>query len=304
MALFLALTIGCKNDTPAVKTTATSQPSQSEATTAIQSLDIFFGGPFVFVQEADSVTVWIPSVKGHSDPFGVSSDFDTRPFGKGSYDFTTGVRPATMPSKVINPVKLGSVLSLSKSLDNLSGRPAKQPYMTIKLPIPREIVTWNADPITVSGAPSGSTSASTPRLSTLLILRFEFKQGDSPVLTLNGKQAWKPKPLKLGSENVLLVSVTPKHANTDEEQHQHARKAFLEVSKMIGISRSIDFPTDPYTRNEPLDGDPLPTGLNDILVGDSSIFSMAAKDSHIRPTDRDMLNHINDCKAPAVLLTK
>ena len=150
------------------------------------------------------------------------------------------------------------MLSFSQKKSSLSAAPKKKPYMTIKLPIPRQIVPWDADPITVSDSSTESSAATTPRLSTLTILRYDFQDGDAPEMTALGQPTWKPKPIPYGTERVLVIAVTTPKAQTGEEEHKPARDAFDELAKVLGLNLKIDFPSVPYTRNQPLNPGVLP----------------------------------------------
>lgn len=252
------------------------------------------------MQNNDSLMLWIPNVKGHSKPLGVGLGAEIRSFERADYDFTQGIH-ASATTNVLVPVKVASMLSLSRTKYGLSAKPRTKPYLTVKLPIPREIVPWNADPITVSDPATGTSSATTVRLSTMTILRYDFQANDSPQMTAQGQPTWKREPIEVGTERILLLGVIAPIPQNGEDEHEHARRAFLELTKVVGVSRNIDFPTMTYTRNQPLEPGVVPDDLMKVVGFDATIRSVAMK-AHA-DTFFNIFGKINDCKAPAVLLT-
>jgi hypothetical protein len=263
------------------------------------TLDLIVGGPFIFVQDTSGLTLWIPNVKGHSKPLGFGEGAEPRSFEKGDYDFTKGLRSAAA-TKILVPVQDGGMLSFSRSKYGLSTTARKNPYLTVKLPTPREILPLNADPITVSDPTTGATDASTSRLSTLTILRYDFQAGDAPEMDGQG-QPWKARPIDHGTEHILVLAIIPPQPQNGQDEHKHARDAFAELTKLLGIKRKIDFPNVTYTRNQPLVRDVVPDDLLDFL-GITPLDPAKPLTGH-STISFEMFGKINDCKAPAALLT-
>jgi hypothetical protein len=301
LGTFLALFIGGNADS------SSSTTPESRVVTAkpviSPSLDLIIGGPFAFVQKSDSLIIWIPNVKGHGKPFGLGltdiPNLGDRPrvFAQAEYDFTKGIRPSA-GTTVLAPVQDAGILVWSRKKYGLSETP-KKPYLTIKLPIPREIVPWNADPIAVTDATTGSSSAMTTRLSTMTILRYDYQPGDTPEMVAKGQPTWTAKPISNGSEEFLVLGVRPPEPKWYEEEHKHARVAFSELTKMVSIKQAISFPSVKYTRNSPLVPGVLPDDLLAILVAHVSTLD-ALKTQNRKLVE--ILGKINNCKSSNVLV--
>jgi hypothetical protein len=257
---------GCKQ-TGSSSSTATSNPTT--ATKASDqgkplSFDIILAGPFAYVQNSDTLEVWIPKVEGHNRPFGVGTgDSVVRSFDSGNYDFTTGIQPSKV-TKLLAPVQGASVFQLSRAKNTIRKSPGKGLFMTIKLPIPREIIPWNADPIQIDSANPPKT---TPELlSTVVILRFDRTAGDSPLMTAPGEANWQPKSEDTGTEHIILLGVNPPEPSQGEDEHVHAKHAFKALTALLGVKLNIAFPQVPYTRNQPLTPGVLPDDLIQFLA--------------------------------------
>jgi hypothetical protein len=304
LGTILVLFNGGNADTSS-STTPASRVHTAKPPTSPATLDLIIGGPFAFVQESDSLIIWIPNVKKHSKPFGLGltdiKNLGDRPreFDQADYDFTKGIR-ASAATTVLVPVQDAGILVWSRKKYGLSDTPKKTPYLTIKLPIPREIVPWNADPITVSDAATGSKLATTTRLSTMTILRYDFQPGDAPEMVAKGKPTWAPKPFSNGSENVLLLAVLPPNPGPFEDEHKHARAAFSELTKLVSVRQTIGFPSVANTRNSPLVPGVLPDDLLEILVADVSAPAGALK-AQVGGLI-EIFGKINDCKSSNVLV--
>jgi hypothetical protein len=305
--LSVALVVTSVFSTSCTNRTSPSSPSASETahTEAAKpapgppTLDLIIGGPFIFVQDANGLTLWIPNVKGHSKPLGFDEGAEPRSFEKGDYDFTKGLRSAAA-TKILVPVQDGGMLSFSRSKYGLSTTARKTPYLTVKLPTPREILPLNADPITVSDPTTGAAAASSSRLSTLTILRYDFQAGDA--LEMDGPgQPWKPRPIDHGSEHIVVLAIIPPPPQNGQDEHKHARDAFAELAKLVGIKRKIDFPSVTYTRNQPLVPDVVPDDLLDFLG--IKPLGLAKAVTGQSTMSVEIFGKINDCKAPAALLT-
>jgi hypothetical protein len=293
--------VSCTNRPSPSSASTPSEATRTEAklSPAAPTLDLIVGGPFIFVQDANNLTLWIPDVKGHSKPLGLGEGAEPRSFEKGQYEFTKGLRSAAA-TKLLVPVPDSGMLSFSRSKNGLSTRARKSPYLTVKLPIPREILPLNADPISVSDPTTGAAAASSSRLSTLTILRYDFQTGDAPEMDGQG-QPWKPRPIEHGTEQILLLAIIPPQPEKGQDEHQHARDAFAEMTKLLGIKRKIDFPDVTYTRNQPFVRGIVSDDLLDFL----GIVHLAPAKSQasLSTIPVRVFGKINDCKAPAALIT-
>jgi hypothetical protein len=120
-------------------------------------------------------------------------------------------------------------------------------------------------------------------------------------MTAQNQPTWKPQPVEVGTERVLLLAVIPPMSQAGQDEHKHARAAFLELTKLLGVKRNIDFPSVTYTRNAPLVPDVLPDDLQKILGVSASTPAGALKAQF--GTLVNTFGKINDCKAPAAMLT-
>ena len=256
------------------------------------SLDLVFTGPFVFVEKTNGIEVWLADVPDHHPPVAVSSgDYvNIVTLASGSYDFSSGIVPAkSMPIPLI-PVSNTSILSFSASNENLPGAPQEHPYLTMTLPIPDAIAPWNADPLQVSSLSTAPpVSASDPRLATTTILRYTLDGQNHLKMTDLKGFVWVPTADQIGGESIVAISVQP---NEMENQHIHAQKAFDTVRNMIGLKRTIRFPSTSlyYVRNVPLNKGVLPQELVAVLPGRL-------------PDDVTTKGTHTDCMAPSMLIT-
>ena len=305
----LLVLCGCNHtdSSPTPTSPANSAMKPSQPTAVPVTLDLILGGPFALVQKNDSLIIWIPNVKGHSKPFGLGLTdvprLGDRPpeFDQASYDFTKGIRPSAA-SRILVPVQDASILTWSVTKYKLLATPKKKPYLTIKLPIPREIVPWNADPITVTDSATGANAATTKRLSTMAILRYDFQDGDAPEMSATGQPTWKPKPFENGTERILYLGVMPPEPKQGEDEHAHARAAFSELTKMVGVKQTIAFQNVTSPRNEPLSPGVLPDDLSEVLNITSSTSAGTLRTKFA--TDVELFGKINDCKASNALVTR
>jgi hypothetical protein len=280
-----------------------SSGSKPSAAASPSTLDIIVGGPFAFVQTTSCGThpspcldIWVPAVKGHTTIIGLDDSAQFKPFDKGDYDFTTGLR-SSAKTTLVTPVQNASVYPVSATKQKIVAQP-KKPFATLVLPTPREIVSWNADPITIttSGSPASNV---TPNLATMTILRYDYAEGDVPEVKAGGRTFWKPQPLKSGSERIMVIGFLPQNPAANGDEHMHAREAFKATAAMLGLKLNISFDPPPsgYQRNRPLDSNwPLPQDLlNFIDQG-----SLETKGANIRGPE--LFGTINDCKAPPILV--
>jgi hypothetical protein len=258
-----------------------------------KTLDLIFGGPFTFVRQSkciggaeDCIAVWLPDVPGHSKPilFGINGQLNE--LDPGDYQLlgmTAG------PLTQTTPVPKTAVWTLPGKKLQIPPAP-KNPYFTLKLPVPREIVPWNADPLVPSiVSPSPYSMDEQPHLATMVILRYTYDGAQQLTLLGNKIQMTLNTP-KVGNEHVLTIHVIPPKPAQGEDPHAHSKEAFLKTLEMLGLKGDISFPeVQGFQRNTPVD----PQGLlpDDLLNYINSQASVS--EGHGR---------INDCKAPAVFV--
>jgi hypothetical protein len=136
----------------------------------------------------------------------------------------------------------------------------------------------------------------------MAILRYDFHDGDAPEMTASGQPTWKATPIPNGTERILLLAVNPPDPKQGEDEHVHARAAFSELAKMVGVKQTIDFSSGTYTRNQPLVSGVLPDDLLEILGADASAPAGALKAQF--GTLVEIFGKINDCKASNALVSQ
>jgi hypothetical protein len=247
------------------------------------TLNIVLAGPFAIVEHADGIVVYLPAIEDHNPPTAISSGdlAHIRTLQPGGYDFTKGVEGNTGSIAPLIPVPNTSVFKVSAAAENLPQPPKEQPYLSIKLPVPREIVPWNADPLQISDQSPVPPNTPSARYATVTILRYDAQPSDALELDGPNGYVWKPVATPLGTERIVTIAVEPVQ---EDDHHTHARNAFKHLTNLLGLKRSIEFPPLPvgYIRNIPLTPNALPSQLVVALPGDRG--------------------RLNDCKAASVLV--
>lgn len=308
--IFLTL-VACsrsQNNGASVSSTTQEKPPKPAATTS-PSLDIIVGGPFVLLEKVackvgsgSCLALWAP--RAHSKMTGVSAPAQVKEIDAGDYDFESGIR-GSATTNVLSPVHDSSIYPVSSSA-GASATPRSKPFATFILPMPREIVSWNADPMqVVSDGSVLPTGAVTPNLATLVVLRYDFQTGDVPTMTNAEGDFWKAAPMTSGSEKFIIIGYTNGNVTGSMDPHTHAVAAFKALAKMLGLKwkLSIADPPSTFTRNRPFDPDPpsLPQDLLNI-IDQVPIESQAKATPSLTPVV-SILGKINDCKAPTIILT-
>jgi hypothetical protein len=310
MATFLVSS--CENKPPAQKETSDVRKNDNaSAAVPKPGLDLVIGGPFVFFQGVSCGTqgstclaVWVPDVKGHTSVIGFADQGQFKQIDSGDYDFTSGIRPSNTTT-LVTPVLNASIYSTSSKVQNLSSTPKQKPFATLLLPNPREIVSWNADPMTISSDGSSVSTNPTSNLATLTVLRYDYQPGDSPEIKSGSDSFWKPQPIPLGTERVIVLGFLPQNPGPNEDEHIHALEAFDATTAMLGLKWKITFLTPPagFQRNRPPDPNwPLPQDLSN-LIDQASAKDAKAHAAANSTMKFEMFGKINDCKAPALLVT-
>jgi hypothetical protein len=306
------LVTSCGNKSSAQKTSPESGTSEKTAAAVPRpTLDIIIGGPFVFVQGVTCPTqtspclaVWVPNVKGHTAVIGLADQAQFKQFDSGDYDFTSGIHRSDTTT-LVTPVQNASIYTASMKAQNLASTPKKKPFATLLMPNPREIVSWNADPMTISSNGSPVATKPTDNIATLTILRYDYQQGDTLEIKSGSETFWKPQPLTLGTERVVIIGFIPQNPTANEDEHTHALEAFRATTAILGLKWKITFntPAANFQRNRPLDPNwPLPQDLLNLIDQVSTKDTKAAA-APVSTMDFRLFGKINDCKAPAILVT-
>ena len=205
-----------------------------------QTLDLILGGPFVFVRESnclnkteDCIAVWIPDVASHSKPilFGFEGQFYELERMPADYTLTGMTPSAVSGYNFLYPVTGASSWVIPGKTLHIPPAPKKKPYLILKLPIPKEIVPWNADPLEPSITSPALYAPGKQSFATMTILRYAYD--DSNPLVLSSPPAHGSKGLELnleapsvGSEHVLLIQVIPQKPDPAGDEHQHSKEAY------------------------------------------------------------------------------
>ena len=267
-----------------------------------QTLDLILGGPFVFVRESnclnkteDCIAVWIPDVASHSKPilFGFEGQFYELERMPADYTLTGMTPSAVSGYNFLYPVTGASSWVIPGKTLHIPPAPKKKPYLILKLPIPKEIVPWNADPLEPSITSPALYAPGKQSFATMTILRYAYD--DSNPLVLSSPPAHGSKGLELnleapsvGSEHVLLIQVIPQKPDPAGDEHQHSKEAYKELTATLGLKGSLSFPALPvgYKRNIPLNPGVLPADLLRFINTNVTMNK----------------GRINDCKAMAVFV--
>ena len=310
MATFLVSSCGSKPS----EDKATPDPGQSKKVAAAAqktTLDIIIGGPFVFVQgvncasqSSPCVSAWAPKVQGHMGVIALANQAQFKKFDSGDYDFTSGIHRSDTTT-LVTPVLNASVYSTSSKVQSLSSTPKKKPFATLLLPNPREIVSWNADPMTIASNGSPVATSPTDNLATLTILRYDYQQGDTLAIKSGANLFWTPQPIALGTERIIVIGFVPENPATNGDEHLHAKMAFQAATNMLGLKWKITFNAPPanFERNRPPDSNwPLPQDLLN-FIDNTDTQDIKAEPSTLTKLEYEIRGKINDCKAPAILVT-
>jgi hypothetical protein len=272
-------------------------------------LDIILEGPFVVEKSASNITVLIPKVMNHTVPVVVDADF-TKPKPLNAGDYSLDISNSTPgPAQINNPVAGTTIVDARGKSENLQSDPGKNRYSAITMPLPQEIVPWNADPMWVSTVPMPPQPSSI-RGAVMLVLRYNFPAKTQ--LTFSGKESdgtpvsYTLNAVPVGSEYVLALVQGMK--TEDIVDHPTAKDSFDKMKRLEkNLSRYIDFPdlgTNPPARNQPLIVDFVPKELTDFLTSDGSVSRNVARGKDDAFAEHPIIVHIllghSDCRAPII----
>jgi hypothetical protein len=244
-------------------------------------------------------------VKGHTTIVGLADQAQFQPFDSGDYDFRTGVHPSATTT-LVTPVQNALIYPVSAKGLKIASHPVKKPFATLLLPKPREIVAWNADPITISSRGSAVSVVSSSNLATLTILRYDYQEGDALEVKTGAGTFWKPTPQRHGTERIMVIGFLPKLPGANEDEHKHATDAFNALTAMLGLKWIVSFDSPPanFQRNRPFDPKwPLAQDLLD-FIDQIPVQTKGMKLAGHITSSVELFGTINDCKAPNILVTR
>ncbi|HXJ14090.1 MAG TPA: hypothetical protein VNH19_17580 [Candidatus Limnocylindrales bacterium] len=270
-------------------------------------LDVILQGPFIVEKNAHSVTILVPKVTNHTVPVLIDADFlQPKPLNAGEYSMDiTNSAPGT--AQIKNPVAGTTILQANGKTESLSSDPGKKRYMAITMPLPQEIVPWNADPMWASMVPM-PPQPQPIRAAVMLVLRYNYSA--STKITFIGTESdntpikYSLQDLSVGSEHVIALVQGMK--TEDVVDHPTAKDSFEKMKGLEqNLSRYLDFPDlgdNPLARNQPLVVGIVPKELTDFLTanGPVSRAGVQGKDeahSVFRIQVSILLAH-SDCRAP------
>jgi hypothetical protein len=187
----------------------------------------------------------------------------------------------------------------------------------LNLPAPDDVVVWNADQMKISDL-TGNTGNRNERFATLLMLRYENVDMKNVQLLDSNKDRVKVpgasgkmsdiqstwRIFRSGTEALLAVLVQHKLGDKAHDDHKHAQRAFMAMTKFIldpTTRLRIDFPAKSKApdsaRNALLNVDKLEPEVLAYLAeyGDTDVAMLFR--------DRPMENQHADCKAPMIYVT-
>ncbi len=258
-----------------------------------RTLDVVLMGPFAVLDcsNGKGIRLLVPSVDGHEPPrIGYPHNYlDLKP---GEYELgIPGLRTNTM--EIRKPVDKTAALSFGTKEACPTTPNPKCVYVCVDLPIPMQIVPWNADRARVSTP--GGDQPHWRRLATALVLRYpvpDFK-GIKLSQADDSKPCGRKKPCDLTPEQnepegILTLVLEPKSVDSD---HKHALDGFRGLMGLVSRQDNIEFEDpqdDTCVRNQPLIKDSIPPKLIESLE----------QLTKVRATVGD-----NDCVAPMALVT-
>jgi hypothetical protein len=289
---------------------ADKSKNTAESATVSGLLDVVLQGPFVIEKTvANSITVLVPKVKNHTVPVLVDADFvQPRPLNEGEYSLNIS-NSTPGAAQITNPVAGTTIVQAKGKTENLKSDPDKTRYSAITMPLPQEIVPWNADPMWISTAPMPPQPQSI-RAAVMVVLRYSYSANTK--LTFSGKESdgtavnYPLNGLSVGSEQVIALVQGMK--TEDMVDHPTAKDSFEKMKGLEqNLTRYVDFPdlgSNPPARNQPLIVGVVPTELTDFLTANGSVSKPVphGKDEAFAAflIQLNILLAHSDCRAPII----
>jgi len=252
---------------------ATVPPAPSAPSSGL--LDVILQGPFVIEKTSANIVLLIPQVLdvNHKKPELRDADIkNPKTLNAGNYALAI-TDPGSGAAKIRHPVAGSTILRVAGKSEQLASDPDAHRYLRVALPLPEEIVPWNADPMWVSNVTPIPTDAEPVRLAVMVVLRYKFSP--STKINFSGTEDsggaainYALKDLAVGQEHA--ISLIQAMVNPDQVDHPTAFASFERMKALeVHLSRYIDFPDvgEPVpARNMPLILNALPKELTDFLA--------------------------------------
>lgn|SRR5215469_7293725 len=272
-------------------------------------LNVVLWGPFAVLDCSDGkeIRVVVPDVDvGSHKPLRIGYPFTVGSRETQNYpvltrgEYTLGIPgPTSSRMEIVNPVEKTEALSFGTT--ECRAQSATCVNVCIDLPLPRQVVPWNADRLKVFRPDTLDKDRHWKRLATAMVLRYAVP--DFEGIKLSRKDDSKPCGSKMpcsltpkskpnGTEGILALVLEPKEKPTT---HEPAYKTFRKLMNLLGRNEDIVFEEDETcVRNQPLNG-ALRQELIDLLgelkkeVKDTNVVWVAVAE--------------NDCEPPMALVT-
>lgn len=273
-------------------------------------LNVVLQGPFVIEKTATNIVVLIPNAPNHTDPLlAGATPLNSRPLNAGDYTLDIS-DPGSGSAKIANPVAGTTILRAAGKAEHLSSDPNGLRYLRMTLPLPLEVVPWNADPMWMSTVTPIPPEADPVRLAVLVVLRYQYSA--STKIALSGKEKdGTPIQDSFGSlpfGNEHFVFLVQGMKSDDVVDHPTALASFDKMKELEPpLARYLVFPdtggTNP-ARNQPLILSVEPQDLTDFLASNGAVQVPLVQPKGKRGLDAranvQMLLLHSDCKAPVI----
>ena len=269
-------------------------------------LDILFQGPFTLEKTNTGMLMAAPIVTDtHTPPqIGFGPSIQEIKSGDYSLDF----QPVNAgKGQFVHPVVGTATLSFNGSGPQMD---SKQKYFSISLPMPEQIVDWNADPAAVGNAEPVPSDVQVQRYPSLYVLRY-LVNTNSFTITLTNKVTGKqltPAFVRAGAQGLVEVAQAQLTPSSPSGGHDPAKESFRKMAQMYQLDYYADFPTianNAYGTNIPLIDGVLPSELLTVLQS-TQIAQLAPSAQKARRSSRLVfpLGLNNDCKAPQIVIDR
>lgn len=296
---------------------ATMQASPSEkargaaANTPLSGLlDVVLQGPFILEKTTKNMVVLIPNVPNHTVPLlAGASPLTSRPLNPGEYAMDIS-DPGSGAAKITNPVAGTTILRAAGKAERLNSDPNSLRYLRIMLPLPLEVVPWNADPMWMSTVTPIPPETDAVRLAVMVVLRYQYSA--STKITLSGTEKDGTAiqdsfgSLPFGNEHFIFLVQGMK--TDDVVDHPTALASFDKMKELEPrLARYLVFPDMGATntvRNQPVIPNVEPQDLTNFLTSNGSVqvplVQPQGKPGLDARANMQMLLLHTDCKAPVI----
>jgi hypothetical protein len=264
LALFPSILLsGCSGpatDEAGSKKTAPVEKATNAAAQSIQpsNLQLVLDGPFA-IQERISgqpgkIRILIPKAKNHFSP-GFDADLNQQLLCQGDFSIDLGKHnPPSMASQ-IETKSLGNTIAIDTV--GIGSIPKSGLYITVLVDSPDQIALMSPTTVTRIGDGNGGGG----EYASKVLLRYtgvdpttvavkKLTGGPSCTVTLftilppvqkTYMYPWAPDFVPVGCDARLQLSMVP--SVKEDANHTHAKSAYMAIAKMLGIKRTVDFPS-------------------------------------------------------------